>query len=178
MSRGRCRALLCALLAGLWVHAAAAAGPGWSQLNAQERKILAPLQDVWDQLEDKRKSKWRRIAALYPKMNAEEQARVQQRMKQWVSLSPEQRQVARDAYKQHEALAPQKKRELAEKWRAFRKLPPEKRHELAQGSHPETGSPGNTPLPKQAADAGAARPGESVPDATGGAGISQRKAPP
>ena len=40
--------------------------PGWSQLTAQQREILAPLSRDWDSLENIRKRKWLAIADRYP----------------------------------------------------------------------------------------------------------------
>ena len=46
---------------------------GWQQLTPSEQKILMPLRDQWVDIEPLRRQKWRDIAAIYPKLPAEQQ---------------------------------------------------------------------------------------------------------
>ena len=72
--------------------------PGWVQLDSKQKTILAPLAKDWDQMENLRKRKWLGIAERYPSMNADQQKRMQDRMREWATLTPEQRAKARDSY--------------------------------------------------------------------------------
>ena len=108
---------------------AAVVRPTWIELSPEQRQILAPLQDDWENFERERRQKWIGIAKRYPKMNPEEQARVQRRMQAWAKLTPEQRRQARENYKN---LAKDKDRHgnLREQWAEYQALPPEERQSL------------------------------------------------
>ena len=103
--------------------------PAWIELTPEHRQVLAPLQEDWENFERERRLKWVGIAKRYPKMNAEEQARVQRRMQAWAKLTPEQRRQARESYKN---LAKDKDRHgnLREQWAEYQALPPEERQSL------------------------------------------------
>ena len=94
--------------------------PAWQQLTAEQQRILAPIQGEWDSLDTLRKRKWLGIAQRYPKMSADEQQRLQLRMKEWVSLTPEQRRAARDKYREFEQLAPEDRQAMRNKWEKYK----------------------------------------------------------
>lgn len=100
-------------------QAAGAATPKWAQLKADEQRILAPLKDDWDQLDAQRKRKWLGLVKRYPTMKPEEQARVQERMAAWASLSPEQRRAARDTYRRQSQLPQERRETLPRKWEEY-----------------------------------------------------------
>lgn len=100
-------------------HAAGTGGPKWSQLKADEQRVLAPLKDDWDQLDAQRKRNWLGVAKRYPTMKPEEQARMQERMAAWASLSPEQRRAARDTYRRQAQLPPERRETLPRKWEEY-----------------------------------------------------------
>lgn len=103
-------------------------GPAWSQLNAGQQAALAPLQQDWAMIDAPRKQKWLELAARFPQMSGDEQARVQRRMAEWARMSPEQRGEARLNYQQARQLPLE---ERQSRWEAYRSLPPERRKELA-----------------------------------------------
>ncbi len=91
--------------------------PLWSELSPKQQAVLAPLAADWDSLDTTRRKKWVTIANRYPKMKADEQARLQQRMQAWAALTPAQRRVARDNYKALRQIPrPQQPGELRQKW--------------------------------------------------------------
>lgn len=94
--------------------------PTWQQLTAEQQRILAPIQGEWESLDTPRKRKWLGIAQRYPKMGADEQQRLQRRMKEWVSLTPEQRRAARDKYREFEQLAPEDRQAMRDKWEKYK----------------------------------------------------------
>ena len=94
--------------------------PAWQQLTAEQQRILAPIQGEWDSLDTLHKRKWLGIAQRYPKMSADEQQRLQRRMKEWVSLTPEQRRAARDKYREFEQLAPEDRQAMRNKWEKYK----------------------------------------------------------
>lgn len=117
----------------------------WRQLSSTEKIVLAPLQDSWEQIDDRGHAKWREVARLYPKMTHDEQLRVQGQMRQWAALTPEQRRAAREQYLAHARLAPEQRDEVITKWKEFSSLPPEKRKELAGTGDAETSGGASAP---------------------------------
>lgn len=101
--------------------------PGWSLLSTHQKIILAPLVGDWDQMENIRRKKWLGIAERFPKMTPEEQARVQQRMREWAALTPTQRAKVRDSYKEFNQLDPEKKLAVKKKWENYSNLSEEEK---------------------------------------------------
>ena len=108
--------------------AAAPVGPKWSELTPRQQVALAPLSNDWSTLDGPRKQKWLELAARFPRMSSDEQARVQRRMADWARMSPEQRGQARQNFQQARQLPLQ---ERQSRWEAYRSLTPEQRRELA-----------------------------------------------
>lgn len=104
--------------------------PSWVELAADQREILAPLASEWDGLELWRRKKWLGIAERYPAMKAEEQARVQRRMVEWVRLSPEERKLAREKFKNLQKATPEHKETVKQKWQEYKDLPEAERQRL------------------------------------------------
>lgn len=106
--------------------------PGWSQLNGQQRNILAPLAKDWDGMENIRKKKWLGIAERYPSMKQDEQQRMQDRMREWAGLSPTERSKVRDTYKDFKQLPPEQKQVVRQKWEAYSNLPPDEKQRMRE----------------------------------------------
>lgn len=104
--------------------------PSWVELNVEQREILAPLAGEWDDLEYSRRKKWLGIAERYPSMKAEEQARIQRRMVDWVKLSPEERKLAREKFKNLQKSPPEQKESIKQKWQEYKELPDEEKQRL------------------------------------------------
>lgn len=107
--------------------------PGWSLLSTQQKIILAPLANEWDQMENIRRKKWLGIAERFPQMSADDQQRVQQRMHEWSSLTPEKRAKIRDSYKEFRELPREKRQAVRQKWQTFSNLPDEEKQRIRQG---------------------------------------------
>ncbi|MDH4188772.1 MAG: DUF3106 domain-containing protein [Betaproteobacteria bacterium] len=137
-------ALLAAMLLLLGSVSAIAAqpqqkrNPVWTDLTSQEREILAPLAEDWNNLDPARKRKWRGIANRYPKMNPTAQRRVQMRMEAWAKLTPEQRRAARDGYRRIEKIPPEKRKDLRKNWEEYKALPPQQRKASRNAKSPKT----------------------------------------
>ena len=115
--------------------------PSWAELKPQQREVLAPLAQNWNDIESARKKKWLGIAARYAKMTPVEQQRVQSQMRDWNSLTPEQRKQARERYKKIEKLPTDKRQEIKQKWSEYEQLPEDQRRSLKQSV------PGVAPAP-------------------------------
>jgi hypothetical protein len=108
--------------------------PEWQELSAEQRTVLNPLSSVWNGFTAQRKKMWIDIAARYPGMNEEDQAKVQRRMQRWVKLSQEERRTVRENFKKIQKLPPEKKQSLIQEWDEYRKLPEEERRKLGERS--------------------------------------------
>lgn len=106
--------------------------PAWAELSLEQKQILSPLSRDWDKMEAARKKKWLGIAKRYPTMKPREQARVQRRMQDWVSLTPEQRTQARTQYKSLKTAPPEHKAAIRKKWDQYKELPDEEKKRLAK----------------------------------------------
>lgn len=129
--------------------------PGWIQLSPQQKSILAPLAKDWDAMENVRKRKWLGIADRYPTMKADEQQRIQARMREWIKLSPIERTKARDSFKDFNQLPPEQKKTVKQKWEAYSNLPQEEKQRVR-----ETGKSSRLLAPPPALEA---KPEESIP---------------
>ncbi len=102
--------------------------PLWAELSAAQKLALSPLQHEWDGMPGLRKKKWLEIAQRYATLKPEEQARMQERMREWVKLTPEQRMAARENYaKTHKLNAEQK----SVQWQQYQQLSDEEKKRLA-----------------------------------------------
>ena len=130
----RCRTsllgLLLVLLALLGTGGPAAAeATAWAALTPAQRQALAPLQRDWSSLDASRQSKWLEVAARFPRMSADEQRRLQERMTQWTRLTPAERERARLQFQETRQLPADEKRA---RWEAYQALTEEQRNALAQ----------------------------------------------
>lgn len=106
--------------------------PNWSELNPQQRQILAPLAKDWDGLESFRRKKWLGIAQRYPAMTPEQQQRVQIQMKPWASLSPEERNAARERFKRQHKATQEQRDAKRQKWEEYKALPESEKQKLRE----------------------------------------------
>ena len=115
------------------VRVAIAPQPNWKELTPEQKIILAPLQEDWNNMERFRRKKWLEIAARYPNLSETEQERIRDRMQDWANLTPAQRQAARERYKELTKNTNAEEREaLAQKWADYQNLPESVRQQLEQ----------------------------------------------
>ncbi|WP_158899423.1 DUF3106 domain-containing protein [Burkholderia sp. L27(2015)] len=110
----------------------------WAKLSVNQRTALAPFAREWDQFSDVRKRKWLKIAVQYPKLSLDEQARLHERMAEWVSMTADQRRTARENFQLSKAV-PVQQREKA--WADYQRLPEDQKKKLAateRKSHRQT----------------------------------------
>ncbi len=111
-----------------------AAKSEWKKLSPAQQHALAPLAEDWFRLDSFRKEKWLDLANRFVSMTPEEQARMQERMRDWVKLSPEQRRLARESYSRTKKLNAQQK---SRQWQEYQQLPEEKKKQLAATAKPK-----------------------------------------
>lgn len=105
----------------------------WASLTPAQRATLAPLEREWGHIDPLRQRKWLEIAMRFPRLSAEEQQRVQQRMTEWARMTPEERGRARVQFQETRQLSAQ---ERQAGWEAYQALPAEEKRELAQRAAP------------------------------------------
>lgn len=93
--------------------------PSWAELTPQQKHVLAPLADDWDNMDAARRKRWLNVAARYGKFTTEEQERLQKRMKDWAELTPDERKQAREKYKSLKSEPPEKRAEVRQKWEEY-----------------------------------------------------------
>lgn len=106
--------------------------PKWSELNAQQKKILEPLGRDWDAMDTFRRQRWLGIAQRYSRMTPEEQARLNERMAPWAHLAPEERIKAREKFKKLQKAPPELRDTVKQKWQEYQNLPDEEKQRLAE----------------------------------------------
>lgn len=146
------------------------ARPYWIELTIAQREALAPLADDWERLDVQTKKKWVEIGNRYPRMSADEQARTQQRMREWALLTPDQRRVARDSFARIRQMPPEQRADLLRK---YQELPPEKRQALVTEGRASkvivVPKPSTTPVPRRAQISEGAKAGNPAVAAQKGA---------
>jgi hypothetical protein len=112
--------------------------------------VLAPLVGDWDDMDDARRRKWLGVAARFDTMSAEEQKRLQARMREWAKLTPEQRLKARQRYRELQAIPPDQREAVKQKWQEYESLSENEKRRLKEAAAAKTGAkPGliTTPAP-------------------------------
>jgi hypothetical protein len=104
--------------------------PLWKDLTPVQQRALEPLAGEWNKLEGLRKQKWLEIANRYNAMKPDEQARVQERMRDWVRLTPDQRRMVRENFARSQKVAPAPGQKSAQ-WQQYQQLPEEQKKLLA-----------------------------------------------
>lgn len=102
--------------------------PLWRDLSNAQRVALAPLESEWDRMEGPRKRRWIEVSARFGSLDAAEQQRVHERMRQWMKLTPKQRDLARENFSKTNKLAQGDK---AANWENYKQLSAEEKRKLA-----------------------------------------------
>ncbi len=114
------------------VVAQAGSGPGWAELSPAQQNALRPLAGNWDNLPAGQKRKWLKMSDNLGSAAPTEQAKAQERMGQWQSLTPQQRAQARLNFAETreitDGLTPEQRQA---QWQAYQLLSPEEKRKLA-----------------------------------------------
>lgn len=102
--------------------------PAWKDLNAEQRLALAPLQGVWAELATDSKRKWMLMSKNFTQMSADEQGKLQSRMKAWAALPRNERIEARQNFVATQKISSELK---SQQWEAYQQLSPEEKQKLA-----------------------------------------------
>lgn len=108
---------------------AAEQGPRWQDLRRTQQFSLKPLESAWSSIDAEQKLKWLEIAQRMPTMPADERARIQLRMAEWVMLGPIERGRARFNFQEaKQQLTPEQRRA---QWKAYQALSEDEKRQLA-----------------------------------------------
>ncbi|MBU3557995.1 DUF3106 domain-containing protein [Polynucleobacter sp. Ross1-W9] len=118
----------------------------WEGLKPAQQQILAPLESDWDYMLPDSRKKWIQVANIYPKMNTQDQERLQSRMTSWSNLSQKERRIARENYLASLKFPAEKK---AEAWSAYQKLSDEQKKKLAESESKKKPTAANAPTLQQ-----------------------------
>jgi hypothetical protein len=103
--------------------------PAWGDLSAQQRQVLAPLENQWATMDDTSRGKWAQVATEYPRLSRKERERLDERLSRWAQLAPIERGQARARFQDARALSPQ---ERQQRWEAYQALSDDEREDLAR----------------------------------------------
>lgn len=119
--------LICCLLLSLAAGAqiTPVLAPEWVELAPHQQSVLAPLADDWGTMSAVSRLKWVGISNRYDHLSADEQSRIQTRMRDWARLNPDERSRARDRYRALQALPAERRSNLHAEWERYQNLPPE-----------------------------------------------------
>jgi len=106
----------------------------WANLSRAQQAALQPLAGEWNKLDATRKQKWLDIANRFAAMKPDEQARVHERMRDWIKLTPEQRRTVRENYARAKKIDPGQK---SAQWEQYQQLPEEQKKKLAAEAVPK-----------------------------------------
>ena len=106
----------------------------WASLSRAQQAALQPLAGEWNKLDAPRKQKWLDIANRFASMKPDEQARVHERMRDWIKLTPEQRRTVRENYARAKKIDPGQK---SAQWEQYQQLPEEQKKKLAAEAVPK-----------------------------------------
>ncbi len=102
--------------------------PLWVSLTPAQKTALEPLNAEWDRMDATRKQKWLEIANRFAAMKPDEQARVHEKMREWVKMTPDERRLVRENYTRAKKLDVTQK---SEQWEKYQQLPEEQKQKLA-----------------------------------------------
>ena len=122
--------------------------PTWQSLSANQKTALAPLHKLWPEISEAQKRKWLALSVNFSDRSAEEQAKMQARMKDWAKLTPQQRALARLNFAEVQQVTLDERKS---KWEAYQSLSRDERHELTKGHPPAPNSAAiaTRPVPSQ-----------------------------
>ena len=122
--------------------------PTWQSLSANQKTALAPLHKLWPEISEAQKRKWLALSVNFSDRSAEEQAKMQARMKDWAKLTPQQRALARLNFAEVQQVTLDERKI---KWEAYLSLSSDERHELSKGHPPAPNSAAiaTRPVPPQ-----------------------------
>lgn len=103
--------------------------PRWAELTPAQQLALQPLAAEWDRIDGPRKKKWLEIGSKFGNLKQDQQARLQERMREWAKLTPDQRRVARESYSRTKKLNSSEK---SAEWQHYQQLPEEQKKKLAE----------------------------------------------
>ena len=104
------------------------ARPAWSELTPPQKEALRPLAEAWPSLSELHKRKWLVLSHNFADFSPQEQHKLQQRMRDWASLTARERAQARLHFAEVQQLPGDERRA---KWEAYQALSDEQRRKLA-----------------------------------------------
>ena len=122
--------------------------PTWQSLSANQKTALAPLHKLWPEISEAQKRKWLALSVNFSDRSAEEQAKMQARMKDWAKLTPQQRALARLNFAEVQQVTVDERKT---KWEAYQSLSSDQRQELSKGRPvaPNSAAIATRPVPPQ-----------------------------
>jgi hypothetical protein len=107
----------------------AEASPRWHELSESQQMALTPLKKLWPEINQVRKRKWLAVSRNFQDLPEMEQQKLQDRMREWASMTEAERAQARLQYAHAQTISVDERRQ---RWEAYQALSLEQREQLAQ----------------------------------------------
>jgi hypothetical protein len=122
--------------------------PTWKELSPSQQTALSPLRKLWPEISEAQKRKWLALSVNFNERSADEQEKMQARMKDWAKLTPQQRALARLNFAEVQQVTVDERKT---KWEAYQSLSRDQREELlkAHPSAPNSAAIATRPVPAQ-----------------------------
>lgn len=104
----------------------------WSSLDAEQQRLLQPLQGQWSQMRPERQHRLAERARRWATLPPQRQQQIHQRLTRWAAMTPEQRRAWRENARAFHDLTPAERARVREAFQRFRALPPEQREALRE----------------------------------------------
>lgn len=104
----------------------------WSQLDATQREMLAPLQSQWNQIPPRRQQRMAEHAEHWMQLPPERREQIHQRLAHWAQMTPEQRRDAARGEEAFRAMPEADRQRVLDAYQRFKSLSPEQRKALIQ----------------------------------------------
>jgi len=107
-------------------------GVPWSNLSAEQRKVLQRYEGRWDSLPPQRQQNLSRGSQRWLQMTPNQRKDARGRFDKWKDLPPDRRREVRDRWQKFRELPPDEQATVRQNFRKFKNLPPEKRKALRE----------------------------------------------
>ncbi len=144
----------------------------WKTLTPPQQTALAPLAAEWDKMDAARKLKWMEIANRFSSMKPDEQARVHEKMREWMRLTPEERRKVRENYTATKKIDKDQK---TVQWEQYQQLTDEQKKQLVNDTRKKTPVT-NLPAKNQVKPVAPVKSGKLVPEVVCPAGTIKNPA--
>lgn len=102
----------------------------WNDVDAKQRKVLAPFKERWTSIDAKQQKKLIAAARKWQTLSNEQKKGAAARFKNWQKLTPNERSAIKKRWKQFKSLSTKERLKIRKQYQRYKKLNPQKQQEL------------------------------------------------